>query len=78
MKYADEIREQYYDLEDFVRELQSISNQFEGKVFNCYIDRLNEIWCDADNERERLEETVREIEQGDAKQEMKDFNGDRV
>ena len=65
MKYADEIRELYYDLEEFVREVQDISKHFKGKVIDDYIDRLDTIWCDADNERESLEKAVEEIEQAE-------------
>ena len=78
MKYADEIIEQYYDLEDFVREVQDISKHFKGKVIEDYIDRLDAIWCDADNERESLEKAIEEIEQAELREQNLEFERSRI
>ena len=68
----DEIREYYYDLEEFVDELSSISRRYDGKIGKNYLDLIDEIFCDADNEREALQERVQQIENAENEEQRKE------
>lgn len=78
MKGNDEIVETYYDLEEFIEELQSISRRFEKKIASSYIEQVDNIWCEAENERQMLEERVSEIENAEMREQNLEFERSRI
>ena len=78
MKGNDEIVETYYDLEEFIEELQSISKRFDKKIASSYIEQVDSIWCEAENERQLLEERVAEIENAEIREQNLEFERSRI
>lgn len=74
----DDIQEQYYDLEEFIENLQDLSKEFKGKIENSYIEQIDEIWCEAQNEKESLEPLVQQIENEDNEELIYEYNGGRI
>lgn len=74
----DEIQKQYYDLEEFIENLQDLSNEFKGKIENSYIEQIDEIWCEAQNEKESLEPLVEQIENEDSQELVYEYNMGRI
>lgn len=74
----DDIQKQYYDLEEFIENLQDLSKEFKGKIENSYIEQIDEIWCEAQNEKESLEPLVEQIEKEDNKELVYEYNGGRI
>lgn len=74
----DDIQKQYYDLEEFIENLQDLSNEFKGKIENSYIEQIDEIWCEAQNEKENLEPLVQQIENEDNEELIYEYNGGRI
>ncbi len=58
----DEIRDKYYDLEDFINELEEIARHYKNKVDNNYIEQIEATYCEAIDEKEELKEIVKKIE----------------
>lgn len=58
----DKIREEYYDLEDFIEELQGLARDYKGKVDNDYLEQIDALWCEALNHKDELEPIVQRIE----------------
>lgn len=74
----DDIQKQYYDLEEFIENLQDLSKEFRGKIENSYIEQIDEIWCEAQNEKESLEPLVEQIEKEDNEELIYEYNGGRI
>jgi flagellar biosynthesis chaperone FliJ len=74
----DDIQKQYYDLEEFIENLQDLSKEFKGKIENSYIEQIDEIWCEAQNEKESLEPLVEQIENEDNEELIYEYNGGRI
>lgn len=74
----DDIQKQYYDLEEFIENLQDLSKEFKGKIENSYIEQIDEIWCEAQNEKESLEPLVEQIENEDNEGLIYEYNGGRI
>lgn len=74
----DDIQKQYYDLEEFIENLQDLSKEFKGKIENSYIEQIDEIWCEAQNEKESLEPLVQQIENEDNEELIYEYNGGRI
>ena len=74
----DDIQKQYYDLEEFIENLQDLSKEFKGKIENSYIEQIDEIWCEAQNEKESLEPLVEQIENEDNVELIYEYNGGRI
>lgn len=74
----DDIQKQYYDLEEFIENLQDLSKEFKGKIENSYIEQIDEIWCEAQNEKESLEPLVEQIEKEDNEELIYEYNGGRI
>lgn len=74
----DDIQKQYYDLEEFIENLQDLSKEFKGKIEKSYIEQIDEIWCEAQNEKESLEPLVEQIEKEDNEELIYEYNGGRI
>ena len=74
----DEIVSYYYDLQEFIEDLQDISRHFKKTMPDDYIDPLDEIWCDAQNELEALEKKVIEIEEAEMREQEYQDNMMRI
>lgn len=61
----DEIRDKFYDLDEFIEELNSLSNQYKNKVNVDYIEQIDAIWSDACDELEELRQQVERIEKAE-------------
>lgn len=58
----DELRDKFYDLEDFIIELQDLCNTYKNKVDSNYIEQIEATWCEASDELEDLRPIIEKIE----------------
>lgn len=63
----DEIKDKYYDLEDFINDLEELTRHYKNKIDNNYIEQIEATYCEAIDEKEELEEIVKQIEEKENK-----------
>lgn len=61
----DELRDKFYDLEEFIEELQEFTNNYKNKVDNNYIEQIEATWCEASDELEELRPRIEDMEQAE-------------
>lgn len=64
----DELREKFYDLENFIEELQDLTISYKNKIDSNYIEQIDETWNQATDELEELRQRVEEIERAENKE----------
>lgn len=69
----DELREEFYDLEDFISELEYLSNHYKNKIDKDYIEQIDETWYQAKKELEELQPIVERIENGENQEQLKEY-----
>lgn len=74
----DELEKQFYDLEDFISELESLSNHFKNKLDKDYIEQIDETWYQAKKELEELQPIVERIENGENQEQLKEYYGEAI
>ena len=75
MKSDDEIIDMYYALDEFIADLQSLVRYSEGKIDKYYTDNAEALWCEAQNEKEAIEDFVEKIQKDEKREELRqDYN----
>ena len=69
----DELREEFYNLEDFISELEDISNHYKNKIDKDYIDQIDETWYQAKKELEELQPIIERIENGEKQEQLNEY-----
>ena len=64
----DELREKFYELENFIEELQDLTISYTNKIDSNYIEQIDETWNQATDELEELRQRVEEIERAENKE----------
>ena len=63
----DEIRDKYYDLVEFILELEQLTRAYKDKVDINYLEQIDAIWSEAIDEKNDLQEQVEAIEEAENK-----------
>lgn len=69
----EELREKFYNLEEFISELEYISNQYKNKIDQYYIEQIDETCYQAKKDLEELEPIVERIENGEKQELLKEY-----
>jgi exonuclease VII small subunit len=69
----DDFREQFYDLEDFISELELLSNHYKNKIDKNYIEQIDETWNQATDELKELRPIVERIENGENQEQLNEY-----
>ena len=67
-KYNDEIKDKYYDLQEFVEDLEDLIQKYKDKIERNYIEEIEDIWSRVIDDRNDLQKIVDEIEEEEQKE----------
>lgn len=67
-KYNDEIKDKYYDLQEFVEDLEDLIQEYKDKIERNYIEEIEDIWSRVIDDRNDLQKIVDEIEEEEQKE----------
>ena len=67
-KYNDEIKEKYYDLQEFIEDIEDLMEEYKDRIEDKYIEQIQDIWSSMIDEKNDLERIVNEIEEEEQKE----------
>lgn len=67
-KYNDEIKDKYYDLQEFIEDLEDLMEEYKDRVEEKYIEQIQDIWSNMVDDKNDLERIVNEIEEEEQKE----------
>lgn len=67
-KYNDEIKDKYYDLQEFVEDLEDLIQEYKDKIERNYIEEIEDIWSRVIDDRNDFQKIVDEIEEEEQKE----------
>ena len=67
-KYNDEIKDKYYDLQEFVEDIEDLIEEYKDRIEEKYIEQIQDIWSSMLDEKNDLEKIVNEIEEAEQKE----------
>lgn len=67
-KYNDEIKDKYYDLQEFVEDIEDLIEEYKDRIEEKYIEQIQDIWSNMVDDKNDLEIIVNEIEEQEQKE----------
>ena len=67
-KYNDEIKDKYYDLQEFIEDIEDLMEEYKDRIEDKYIEQIQDIWSSMLDEKNDLEIIVNEIEEAEQKE----------
>ena len=64
----DRIKDTYYDLQEFVEDLEDLMEEYKDRIEEKYIEQIQDIWSSMLDEKNDLEIIVNEIEEQEQKE----------
>lgn len=67
-KYNDEIKDKYYDLQEFIEDIEDLMEEYKDRIEEKYIEQIQDIWSNMVDDKNDLERIVNEIEEEEQKE----------